>query len=364
MARRLLTLGLLLAVPVHAEDQPIDLRLLSLAEGLPKNLEKSTVFKTALSAGVDLRKPSHPIVVASYRGGSLFHLFYKSTENAFGNRPYLIQRMKRVRRSWKSADAKPEETVEYKVEVFKTIAGALKRPDTHWGDYGIGAYQRREVIKEYDIGFGEIPGVCEGKLWPYDGKTLFKMLQEWSRKPGLYAKVRFSRARTWRLEVGFDTSGSYRVRSPELGFDIHAQLPGDKATRPRPNPASRGIVLREGHGLKGVKLGAGSEKAAVAALGKPLDRVKSRSGNTNLSFRASLTVNFAPDGKVNTVFTRAGFAGRTAKGASHESTREDIRKLYGEPKRGKADSAFWLFDGVGFWFDGYDCVRVITIHGG
>ena len=172
MAMRLLTLCLLLAVPVHAKDQPIDLRLLPLAEGLPKNLEKSTVFKTALSAGVDLRKPSHPIVVASYRGGSLFHLFYKSTENAFGNRPYLIQRMKRVRRSWKSADAKPEETVEYKVEVFKTIAGALKRPDTHWGDYGIGAYQRREVIKEYDIGFGEIPGVCEGELWPYDKEAL------------------------------------------------------------------------------------------------------------------------------------------------------------------------------------------------
>jgi hypothetical protein len=356
MAMRLLTLGLLLAASVHAQDPRIDLRLLSLEDGLPDNLEKSTVFKTARSAGVDLRQPSHPIIVASYRDGRLFHLFYKSTENALGDRPYLIQRLKRILRSWKSADAEPEETVEYKVEAFKTIAGALKRPDAHWGSYGLGEYRRREVIKEYEIGFGEIPGVCEGELWPYDKKTLFKMLQDWSRDPGLHDKVSFSRARMWRLEVSFDASGSYRVRSPELGFDIHARLPGEEATRPRPDQDSRGTVLLEVRGLEGVVL-------VVAALGEPLERVKSRSGNTNLSFRASLTVNLTPDGKVNTVFTRAGFAGRTAKGASHESTRAEIRKLYGDPKRGEPDSDFWLFDGVAFWFDGFDRVRRITIHG-
>jgi hypothetical protein len=363
MALRLLTLGLLLAAAARAQDAGIDLRLLSLEDGLPKNLEKSTVFKTARSAGVDLRKPPHPIVVVSYRDGRLFHLFYKSTENAFGNRPYLIQRMKRIRRSWKSPDAAPEEIVEYKVEVFKTIAGMLKGDDTHWGSYALGAYRRREVIKEYEIGFGEIPGVCEGKLWPYDGKKLFKMLQEWSGEPALHAKVKFSRVRPWRLEVKFDASGSYRVRSPELGFDVFVTLPGEEAMRPRPDEASRGIVLLEGRGLKGVKLGAGSEKAVIAALGAPLERVKFKSGNTNLSFRASLTVNFTPDGKVNTVFTRAGFAGRTARGASHESTRADIRKLYGEPKRDKPDSDYWCFDGVVFWFDGFDRVRQITIRG-
>jgi len=363
MDMRVIALGLLLAVPVHAQDPTIDLRLISIREGLPDNLEKSTVFKTARSAGMDLRRPSHPIVVASYRGGRLFHLFYKSTENALGDRPYLIQRLKRVVRSWKTVDAEPEETVEYKVEAFKTIAGALKRPDSHWGSYRIGEYRRREVIKEYEIGFGEIPGVCEGELWPYDNKKLFKMLQVWSAEPGLHDKVRFSRARTWRLAVEFDTSGSYRVRSPELGFDIHARLPGEEATRPRPNQDSRGTVLLEGRGLEGVVLGAGSEQAVVAALGEPLERVKSRSGNTNLSFRDSLTVNFASDGKVKTVFTRAGFAGRTAKGASHESTRAEIRKLYGDPKRGGPDGDYWLFDGVAFWFDGFDRVRRITIHG-
>jgi hypothetical protein len=270
--------------------------------------------------------------------------------------------MKRIRRSWKSKDAAPEEKVEHKVEAFKTIAGALKGADEHWGSYGLGGNHRREVIKEYEIGFGAIPGVCEGLVWPFEKKTLFKLFQKWSEDSALYDKVKFSHARKWRLEVAFDASGSYRVCSPELGFDVHAKLPGKAAMRPRPNEASRGIVLTEGRGLEKVVIGSSVEKDVLAALGEPLERVKSRSGNTNLSFRASLTVNLAPDGKVRTVFTRAGFAGRTAKGASHESTRAGIRKLYGEPRRGKPDSDYWEFDDVAFYFDGFDRVRRITIH--
>lgn len=362
MVPRLLALVLLLTAAARARDRVLDLRLIPLKDGLPKSLEKSEVFQTARAAGVDLRKPAHPVVVVSCRDGRLFHLFYKSTENAFGDRPYLIQRIKRIRRSWKSADAEPEEIVEYKVEVFKTIAGALKRPDTHWGSFALGEHERREVIKEYEIGFGEIPGVCEGKVWPFDKKGLFKMLQEWSTDPGLHPKVKFSRARRWRLEVGFDASGSHHVRSPELGFDVCATLPGVDATRPRPNEASQGIVLLEGRGLKGLELGKGTEKSVIAVLGKPLERVKTKTGNTNLSFRASLTVNFA-HGKVNTVFTRACFAGRTAKGATHGSTRSEIRALYGEPGRGKPDARYWQYDGVAFWFDGFDRVRSIVIHG-
>jgi hypothetical protein len=144
---------LLLAHAVLAGDVPA-LRLVHLDDGIRGDLEKSPIFKHARSAGVDLRRWREPLLVHCYRNGRLFYLFYKTTENALADRPYLIQRIRKTERAWPMPGAKPEVRVTYQVEVFKTFAGALKRADQHYGSFGLRDYARREIVKEYEIGFG------------------------------------------------------------------------------------------------------------------------------------------------------------------------------------------------------------------
>lgn len=70
-------------------------------------------------------------------------------------------------------------------------------------------------------------------------------------------------------------------------------------------------------------------------------------------------VNLGDNGVVKSVFTVPGFLGATKKGARHGDTRERIVELYGLPKRQMTDAAWWYFDDVYFWFDGFGHVRRI-----
>ena len=92
--------------------------------------------------------------------------------------------------------------------MFKTYAGALKRADEHHGSFAIRDNHRREVVKEYEIGFGEVPGVCEGTAWPFDDDRLFEYLQRYQEDPGLYSQVTFLEATPWTLDVSFGADGS------------------------------------------------------------------------------------------------------------------------------------------------------------
>ncbi|HEX5138872.1 MAG TPA: hypothetical protein VFY93_18015 [Planctomycetota bacterium] len=363
-----LLLPFLLAV-ARAEEPVPAIRLVPLRDGLRAaapdgdlaRIGETDLGKTALAGGVDLARPPHPIVAWGRKDDRLFYVFYKTTGNALGDRPYLIQRIKKIERAWKTPDAAPEETVTWQVEVFKTIGGELKRADEHFGSYGLGDNHRREIVKEYEIGFGEVPGVCEGRAWPFDPDTLYRMLQEYQADDGLFPKVKFERARTWTLTVSFDARGRSSVSSPELGFDVPAKLPDRNATLPAVDPASKEIVLLEGHGVRGVTVGKSSREDLVRALGEPIEDAAVGLGHHNLSFPGGLTVNLDPQGTVNTILTRAGFGGRTAKGATRGMYRDEIARLYGMPPKSAPDAEHWRYAGVQFSFDGFDRVKRIVI---
>ncbi len=103
------------------------LRPIPLAEGIrdtlnpggdPKKLLGLDTYKRAKAAGLDLRTwDRDPVVAHHVADGRLFYVFYKTVEEAFADRPYVIQRIKRTERTWAAEDATPVESVTYKVEV-------------------------------------------------------------------------------------------------------------------------------------------------------------------------------------------------------------------------------------------------------
>ncbi len=360
----------LLTALAGAEEPAPAIRLVPLLDGLRYSaspgddlarLSESETYKTAMKEGVDLTRPPHPIVAFRRNGDRVYYLFYKTTENAFGDRPYVIQRIRKVERAWKTPDATPEERVRWQVEVFKTLRGELKNADEHYGSFGLQGNHRREIVKEYEIGFGEIPGVCEGQAWPFEG-TLFRMLQPFQEDGGIFGKVKFREARTWTLTVSFDATGASSVCSPELGFDAPTRLPAREQTLPPPDPSSARIVLIEGKGVEGVAIGESGREAVLRVFGGLLEDAPA-GRSANLSVRGALTVNLNAPGKVNTIITRPGFGGRTSRGATHGMYRDEVARLYGLPPQSAPDAENWRYEGVQFTFDGFDRVKRIVVTG-
>ncbi|MHC4471453.1 MAG: hypothetical protein ACYS99_10860 [Planctomycetota bacterium] len=329
----LVVIGLLFAPEV-----PLRLRPIPVEEGFrdvvgTEKLAKSDLQKHARKVGIDLTKePENPFVVQGMRDGRIFYVFYKTVENAFGGGPYLIQRIRRTERNWATLDAEPEVKVTYQVEVFKTLAGQLKRADQHYGYYVLRGAARREIVKEYEIGLGSVPGRCEGTGWPFESGILFKMLQGYGPERGVYDKVRLTRSVKWSLTVRLDDRGRYTIASPELGLDAPAELPGPERVRPLPVPDSKEVAVEEGNGIDGVVVGKSKRAEVDRAVPKPLHVVTWASGHTNVVSPRGYVVNLSPEGVARTTFTRPGFLGATRKGARHGDTRMRIVTLYGLPK--------------------------------
>ncbi len=361
--RFLLACILLLAPPARAGDAP-DLRLIHLFDGFREGadsggLEKSFIYRQARKAGIDLRTWHEPLLVHSFRNGRLFYVFYKTTENALGDRPYLIQRIRKTERTWANMGEAPTERVTYQVEVFKTLAGSLKRADQHFGSFGLRHNERREIIKEYEIGFGHVPGKCEGASWPYNPKTLFHKIQAYQELPGDYPKVKFRSARRWKLRVMFNHRGRYTIESPEFGFSAPNRLPVKQTSTA--NHASKELMIVPGVGVGPFRLGQSTPMDLARLHGKPLEITRSSTGHANHSVRAGLTVNFDPAGKANTIITRTNFGGSTAKGVRLWDVRAVVEAAYGKTDRNRYGARTWRFDGVTFFFDGFDRVERIVI---
>ena len=350
------------------------LRLTHLVDGLrsqPKNrglqhTQETKIYRTAKAAGVDLGQPTrleHPLVVVHFEKNRLFYLFYKIAERAVGDRPYVIQRIKKTERTWAAVDQEePEVRTTYQVEVFKTFAGALKRADQHHGSYGLGDAARREIVKEYEIGFGEIPGACEGTAWPFGSGRLFEYVQPYQEEPGIHPKVRFFAATPWTLEVSLAADGAYAVRCPELGIDAPASFPDPESARPSPDPTSEDVVLVAGKGPDGLALGKSRLEDLVASHGEPLQSQTWSSGSAIHWFGRGLVFNLKPDGTLNTVMTRPSFSGRTAAGLRHGDPRHRVLEVMGMPKPSMTNAWAWSYsEGVLFYFDGYDRVSKIVV---
>ena len=356
------------APSAKAATSATPMRLVPLRDGLrdiaPKrDLSKVAEIdegKLAAAVGVDLLKNDNPLLAANYAKGRLFYLFYKTTENAFGDRPWLIQRIKKTERTWGPDATKPEEKVTWQVEVFKLMTGALKRPDQHHGSFPLRDGKRREILKEYEIGFGELPGKAVGTAWPFRADRLFEMVQPYQEEPGEFPKVVFATSRTWTLAVAFAADGTWSVASPELGFAAPKTWPAAKAAEPLPDPASRDVVLEPGKGLPGAVVGATAAADLEKALGAPVEDVESGKGHRLLSFPRSVSVNVSPDGTTNTILTRPGFEGRSKQGLRHGMTRAAAKKLLAGKDLDDAAEQ-WDTGGMLVDFDANDRVRRLVI---
>lgn len=346
------------------------LRLVHLVDGLrsqPKNrnltiTKKTEIYKVAKAAGVDLESPMHPLVVASYQNKRLFYVFFKIGVDAFGDRPYLIQRIKKTERTWATPDQEePDVRTTYQVEVFKTFAGAIKRGDQHHGSYGLRENHRREVVKEYEFGFGEVPGECEGTDWPYEKGRLFEYVQRYQEEPGVYPEVKFLASTPWSLHVAFHADGEWSVRCPELGIDAPESLPDPEAAVPPADPASKSVVLEAGQGPEGLLFGESRLEDLVERYGEPRQAQLFDSGSGNYWFGKGLTFNLDKEGLLNTVLTLPGFSGRTKSGLRHGDPRHRVLEVLGMPRPTRTNAPSWSYDGLYIWFDGYDRVSKIVI---
>jgi outer membrane protein assembly factor BamE (lipoprotein component of BamABCDE complex) len=273
----------------------------------------------------------------------------------------MLQRIKKVERTWKTADAEPEEKVTFQVEAFKTIGGSLKGSDQHYGGYSLRGAHRREVVKEYEVGFAEVPGLAAGADWPFDRKRLFHMLQPYEADSSLFDRVKFHASRRWTLTATLASDGSHRVHSPELGLDLPKKPPTSDLAKVPADPASKALVLIAGEGLAGFAVGKSKREDVDKVLGAPLEYVPA-GDNHNASYRGGLTCNFDATGVLNTVFTRASFAGRTKDGLQLGMTRDEVQKKLGK-KQGDA-AATWTLPGLVVKFDATGVVQRLVVTKG
>ena len=361
----------LFAVPpgVPLRAQSIDLRLVPLRDGLRQEapghdlarLVECAAAKEAGKVGLDLAAPAHALFAGACRDGRLFYLFFKATDNAFGERAWLVQRIRKIERTWADAAAAPEETVTFQVEAFKTLAGSPKGADQHFGSFALRGAHRREVRKEYEIGFGTVPGSADGAAWPFDDMQLYHVLQPYGEGHDLYDRVAFTSSRRWTLGVSFAQDGTWSVRAPELGIDAPQQLPDAARARAVPDQSSAAIVLAAGVGPPGLRIGSSTIADATARFGAPLEDVPAGRNGRNVSYRGGLTCNFDGKGHLNTVITRASFAGRTDQGMALGMSRADVEKALGAPPGDARDAPSWTYPGLLVTFDGLDTVSRLVV---
>jgi hypothetical protein len=350
-----------------AEIEVLQLRLVPIKQGHVESafgrdaarFRATEAYRAADAAGVIIDPPSHPLVVHSLKDARLYFLFYNTLENAFGPASYLIQRIKKTERNYSDAnDETPETKITRLVEAIKLQPTAMP-PDQHFGSYALGRFFRREIVKEFEIGFGEIESVATGADWPFEAGTRFKQIHDYIEDPATYDNVRFSRSRVWTLRVSFDRDGNYSVQVPELDIDAPTALPGLEAVTVKPAPGSRELILEEGRGVSGLRLAESRAEDIERVFGAPLHVMRASASANNYIHRQGLTFNVTINGAINTIFTTPAFAGKTSKGIALGDARDRVMEAYGNPLRSFGQTA--SYPGVFFYFDAEDRVSRIVL---
>lgn len=226
---RLIWIALLFSTPLLGQDiNEFTLKLIPLKQGISedKRTEEAEIIGKAREQGINLLRPRNPFLACTYRNGRVFYVFFKKVEPATGTRNYLIQRIHKIEKFYHSEDdPHPVIKEEFMVEAFKLKYGRMKKADQHDGSFPLTHWARREILKECEIGFADVPGIAEGEEWPFDPGYLYHEIQPYGPERGEFDNVNFSRSVHWTLSVSFDQDGNYSVRSPEFGFDAPDHMP-------------------------------------------------------------------------------------------------------------------------------------------
>ena len=105
-------------------------------------------------------------------------------------------------------------------------------------------------------------------------------------------------------------------------------------------------------------------KSALADVDKRLGRAPqvSRFEKATNHIYDGITCNINNAGRLNTVFTTLGFAGRTAKGIRHGSTLVDVTRLYGvSPHKIQGGFLAYPKQGIYFHLDPQERVKKIVV---
>ena len=195
----------------------------------PERFRQTGVYKAAQVCGASIAPPDNPFVVCTFKNRRMFYLFYNVVTRvpALQNQsdePYLIQTVKRTITDY-PPNGKPISRVSYLVEAIKTRQGVSKKPDQHFGNFGIYKFERRKIVKEFVVGTGSIQGIATSGKWPFDPGILYKSIQSYQADPGHYEKCCFTNTKKWTLVVEFDRYGNHSMKSDELGIEIMFRVP-------------------------------------------------------------------------------------------------------------------------------------------
>ncbi len=208
----------------------------------PERFRQTGVYKAAQTCGVSIAPSDNPVVACAYNKGRMFYLFYNMVTGvpALHNQPgepYLIQKVKRTITDY-SLGSKPISRVNYLVEAIKTRQGVSKKPDQHFGNFGIYKFERRKIVKEFVVGTGSIQGIAAAGDWPFERGILYKSIQSYQAKPGHYEKCSFTKSKKWTLVIEFDRYGNYSMKSDEMGIEIIFRVPTAKAEKDSRNTSA------------------------------------------------------------------------------------------------------------------------------
>jgi len=201
----------------------------------PERFQQTGVYKAAKMCGVRIAPPDNPYVACAFKQRRMFYLFYNVVTGvpALQNQasePYLIQTVKRTITDY-PLNGKPISKVNYLVEAIKTRQGVSKKPDQHFGNFGIYKFERRRIVKEFVVGTGSIQGIATAGNWPFDPRILYKSIQSYQPEPGHCEKCSFTNSKKWTLVVEFDRYGNYSMKSDEMGIEIMFRVPTAKAEK-------------------------------------------------------------------------------------------------------------------------------------
>ncbi|MFC1883844.1 hypothetical protein ACFL2O_03640 [Thermodesulfobacteriota bacterium] len=174
------------------------------------------IVEYADRAGVSVYKNAEDFYSVGTKNNWFFLLYFNLASAKKCKREYLIQRVKVTTGSYgKGGRNSYRGKTLYLVEVMK-LRGDKKtgRGDQHLRVYSLGRAFKRKIEVECEIGWGCIRGDLEGDEWPYGESVLYKELQGYSERPGLYDKIRFEVSRKYVTKMEFDKDGKGSVQLP------------------------------------------------------------------------------------------------------------------------------------------------------
>lgn len=362
------------AKPLEVRAVPIEIgnRISSFGDD-PARFAKTPVARAAQRAQVAIAPPAHQALAHGYNDLRLFYLFYNDVANVPANR-YLVQRIQRTKKTLDADGEVLAKETHFQVEAFKSLNGRIKRPDQHFGSYGLGNAHRRVITKVYEVGLADAAqlgkdaqkqadetnpdGTNEATEWPFEDRVLFQLIQPYSKEKQVFDKVDFTSSVKWNLEVWFDRLGNYGIVCPELGIDVTHRVPDLAATSEDwatpalstgAAPVATGeLTLQEGEGIAGLQIGASSLRDAVRVLGNPISQ-RQLNASRNVVFRQKLSLTFAPNGRLHTVSTLSGFTGQTTRGIRHGDGAELVVSRYGPPVQQTEQTI--TYSDIIFWKD-------------